>query len=289
MYPAVARSSTEMRLSGRDVLLSCSTQVLDKGSVLRVPLPNAGLFDSMQAQQQQQQPITLKELASKDKPAVQISAAAGTIASAQESLARAPHDMDQEKRDASSPASAQQHLSSAPDSSAQPDSTKAQQASRQPSSEVITVQIAVTAPKADTDALSCSSGPDSLDGLQPLKPLTPAQSSEHSPGSSTQEQRAVIASSASMASSPAAGGLSCEVCNISTTSLELLQQHLQGRRHLKILAVQNPAADADARCESFVTCSTHFMASPVKSFHPQGQKCIPLSSAQQPHLLPGPC
>ncbi|CAL5220929.1 g3027 [Coccomyxa viridis] len=206
-----------------------------------------GLFDSMQAQQQQQQPITLKELASKDKPAVQISAAAGTIASAQESLARAPHDMDQEKRDASSPASAQQHLSSAPDSSAQPDSTKAQQASRQPSSEVITVQIAVTAPKADTDALSCSSGPDSLDGLQPLKPLTPAQSSEHSPGSSTQEQRAVIASSASMASSPAAGGLSCEVCNISTTSLELLQQHLQGRRHLKILAVQNPAADADAR------------------------------------------
>ncbi len=245
--PAVARSSTKMSPSRRDVLLSCNTQALAKVLILRVPLPNAGLSDSMQAQQQQQQPIILKERALEGKPAVQISAAAGTIASAQESLACAPHnDMDQEKCDASTPASAQQHLSAAPDSSAQPDSTRAEQPSRNSSSEVITVQIAVTAPKADTDALSCSSGPDSLDSLQPLKPLTPAQSSEHSPGSSTQEQRAAIASSPDAAQTPR---LSCEVCNISTTSLELLQQHLQGRRHLKVLAVQNPTADADARCE----------------------------------------
>ena len=212
-------------------------------------MPTAGSGESMQAVQeqqgiQQQQPISIKEHALEGKPAVQISAAAGTIASAQEPRAHTPQDIDQGKSGVSSPPAAQQHLSAATDSSAQPGST-AEQASMHPGSEIITVRIAVS-PKADTEAVSCSSSPDSMDSVQVLKPLTPAQSSEHSPGSSTEEQRPRVVSSSAAFEAPR---LSCEVCHISTTSLELLQQHLQGRRHLKVVAVQSPTADADTRCE----------------------------------------
>ena len=224
--------------------------------ILEWHLRTAGSFVSMQVDQeqqpvQQQQLISLKEHVLEGKSAVQINAAAGAIASAQEPHAHASQDIDHGESGASSPAAAPQHLSVAMNSSAQADSMRAEQTSMHPGSEVITVRIAVS-PKADTDAVSCSSSPDSMDSVQVLKPLTPAQSSEHSPGSSTEEQRAAIASSSAAAEAPR---LSCEVCRISTTSLELLQQHLQGRRHLKVLAVQTPAADASARCEA--TCLPH--------------------------------
>ena len=220
-----------------------------------------GGSDGMQALQQQQ-PIILKQRALEGRPAVQISAAAGTTAYAQEPRICTPQDMDQGKGHATIPATAQQHLSAALDSTAQPESARDEQACAHPGSEVITVQIAVTAPKADADALSCSSSPDSLDSLQVQKPLTPAQSSEHSPGSSPQEQRAAAASSPAAASAPR---LSCEVCNISTTSAELLQQHLQGRRHLKVLAVQTLTADAEGRCEP--PSQLHTAAASVQGTH----------------------
>lgn len=245
MDPAVARSYTNKSPSREAMLLSCTAWALEYSPSLRVSVPITGGSDGMQALQQQQSTI-LKERASEGRPAVQISAAAGTIASAQDSHTRTPQDMDQGKGDVASPATAQQHPSAALDGTAQPESMRDEQACTHPGSAIITVQRAVIAPGGDTDAVSCSSSPDSIDSLQVLKPLTPAQSSEHSPGSSTQEQHAGAASSPAAAEAPR---LSCEVCNISTTSAELLQQHLQGRRHLKVLAVQTLTADAEGRCE----------------------------------------
>ena len=215
-------------------------------------------FGQMQAIQQQQ-PANLREHKLECKSAVQISAAAGSIASAQEQHAHTPRDMDPEQGGATSTAAAQQHVKAATDSTTMNDNVEAEQACQRTGSEIITVQLAVSR-MADMDALSCSSSPDSADSVQPLKPLTPAQSSEHSPGSSAGEQRATAASSAAAAG--AAPSLSCEICNISATSLELLQQHLQGRRHLKVLAVQDPAADAGARYEH------------KQQMHPSGTGCI---------------
>lgn len=194
---------------------------------------------------QQQAPIHLKEHPMDGKPAVNINAAAGALASSRECYACKPQNMDNTNIEASPTAAPEQHLSPLDDSPAMTDSLQSDQARRPAASDVITVQLAVGR-KTDTDSFSYSSSPDSRESIQVLKPLTPAQSSEHSPGSSTEEQRAVMASRLASAEAPQ---LSCEVCNISTTSTVLLQQHLQGRRHMKILAVQNPSAEADARYE----------------------------------------
>ena len=194
---------------------------------------------------QQQAPPHLKEQPMEGKPSVNINAAAGAIASSQERYACKPQNMDNTNTEASPTATPEQHLSPSDDSRAMTDSLQTNQAGRPAASDVITVQIAVGRTR-DTESFSYSSSPDSRESIRILKPLTPAQSSEHSPGSSNEEQCAVMASRLASAEAPQ---LSCEVCNISTTSTVLLQQHLQGRRHMKILAVQNPGAEADARYE----------------------------------------
>lgn len=187
------------------------------------------------------------------KPAVHISAAAGAIASSQETLACTA--LEQADTQPSSPAAAQQ-LSTVtvvtPDRQAPTETASEPHTPAHSASVVRSVQVAAPS-KPDMEAGSCSSVQESLDSVHILKPLTPAQSSEHSLGSGTEEHRsqlpaseAAAAGAAGSASAPdQAALLSCEVCNISTTSPELLQQHLQGRRHLKVLAVQNPASDAD--------------------------------------------
>ena len=212
-------------------------------------------------QQEPKQPSVLKEFQAMDsKPAVHISAAAGALASSQEPLSCAAEAEASPNAPPSSTAGHQQS-GSAPDTLPGGEAHKVIQAAEPAHapqvSGVIVVQVPAGSSAPEADAVSCSSSPDSMDSVHILKPLTPAQSSEHSPGSSVEEHRQtsqaraaagrhdrLSAANGAEEKSEQAQQLSCEVCNISTTSAELLQQHLQGRRHLKSLA----AADSDGRC-----------------------------------------
>ena len=212
----------------------------------------------------------LKEHCVDGKSAVQIKAAAGSIASSQESCPRTHDGIDEEGRlkqnpktastEASSRAAAQQlstHPARVPASNAHTDSREAQELSQRSAPATTSVQVPASG-QAEPDINRSPSSPDSMDSMHILKPLTPAQSSEHSPGSSTADGRsrqpsleadrgACAGAAARPAQDGAAAPLSCNVCNISTTSQELLQQHLQGRRHQKVLARHDSACEADAR------------------------------------------
>ena len=204
------------------------------------------------------------------KSAVQIKAAAGSIASSQESCPRTHDEADEEARVYQDPKTANTEASStaaAPQLSRQParvpasdgrtDSREAQEISQRSAPATVSVQVPASG-QAEPDIKRLPSSPDSMDSMHILKPLTPAQSSEHSPGSSTADSRsrqpsleadrgACVGAAAPPAQDRAAAPLSCNVCNISTTSQELLQQHLQGRRHQKVLARHDSASEADIR------------------------------------------
>ena len=204
------------------------------------------------------------------KSAVQIKAAAGSIASSQESCARTHDEIDEEARlnqdpktasTEASPTAAAPQLSTdparVPAFNAHTDSSEAQEFSQRSAPATISVQVPNSG-QAEPDLKRSPSSPDSMDSMHILKPLTPAQSSEHSPGSSTADSRsrqpsleadrgACAGVAARPAEDRAAAPLSCNVCNISTTSQELLQQHLQGRRHQKVLARHDSASEADTR------------------------------------------
>ena len=212
-------------------------------------------------QQEPKQPSVLKEFQAMDsKPAVHISAAAGTIASSQESLSCAA-EAEASPNAPPSPTAGPQQPDSAPGTTPGGEADKvipaAEPAHAPQASGAISMQVPAGSRAPEADAVSCSSSPDSMDSVHILKPLTPAQSSEHSPGSSVEEHRQALqaraaagrhdrvsAANGAVKKSEQAQQLSCEVCNISTTSAELLQQHLEGRRHLKSLA----ASDSDGRC-----------------------------------------
>ena len=212
-------------------------------------------------QQEPKQPSILKEFQAMDsKPAVHISAAAGALASSQEPLSCAA-EAEASPSAPPSPTAAPQQPDSAPDTMPGGEAHKvipaAEPAHAPQASGAIAVQIPASSSAAEADGVSCSSSPDSMDSMHILKPLTPAQSSEHSPGSSVEEHRQtsqaraaagrhdrVSAADGAEEKAEQAQQLSCDVCNIFTTSAELLQQHLQGRRHLKSLA----ASDSDGRC-----------------------------------------
>ncbi len=204
------------------------------------------------------------------KSAVQIKAAAGSIASSQESCPRTHDKADEEARvyqdpktastEAPSTAAASQlsrQPARVPASDVRTDSRETQEVSQRSAPATVSVQVPASG-QAEPDIKRRPSSPDSMDSMHILKPLTPAQSSEHSPGSSTADTRsrqpsleadrgACAGVAARPAQDRAAAPLSCNVCNISTTSQELLQQHLQGRRHQKVLARHDSASEADTR------------------------------------------
>ena len=212
----------------------------------------------------------VKEHGVDGKSAVQIKAAAGSIASFQGSCphkhnetgkeAHLNQDSEIASTEASSAVAAQQlgtHPVTVLASNTHTDSREAQEPGQCSASAAISVQLPASS-QAEPDIKGCPSSPDSMDSMHILKPLTPAQSSEHSPGSSTADSRsrqpsletdrgACSGTAARSAQDQAAAPLSCNVCSISTTSQQLLQQHLQGRRHQKVLARHDSASEADNR------------------------------------------
>ena len=92
-----------------------------------------------------------------------------------------------------------------------------------------------------------SSSPSSTESALMLKPLTPAQSGEHRLHDLKVRMHDAVKSGAgplrpAPVLSAEADNTSCEVCGISATSPDLLEQHLQGRKHQRRLAEEAEAA-----------------------------------------------
>ena len=92
-----------------------------------------------------------------------------------------------------------------------------------------------------------SSSPSSTESALMLKPLTPAQSGEHRLHDLKVRMHDAVKSGAgplrpTPVLSAEADNISCEVCGISATSPDLLEQHLQGRKHQRRLAEEAEAA-----------------------------------------------
>lgn len=103
-----------------------------------------------------------------------------------------------------------------------------------------------------------SSSPSSTESTLMLKPLTPAQSGEHRLHDLKARMQDAMKSGARPRPAPLlsaeADNMSCEVCGISATSPDLLEQHLQGRKHQRRLAEEADAAGIRSLSQP---CSCH--------------------------------